>query len=172
MGLKAAHGLNLTATFHWNRFRKFDLQMSRCVEEHTVMRLSAIYPFGETIGLRIDEQGPGRSVCSLEVAPGIHHNPHQVAHGAVLYALADTGMGIALYPTLDKGESCVTIEIKITYFRPAPAGIIRCETVLVNRGRTIANLDSRLYLDDDKLIAQANGNFAILKPKGQLAAAP
>jgi len=135
------------------------------------MELPAIHPFGETIGLRIDEQGPGRSICSLEVAPGVHHNPHQVAHGAVLYALADTGMGIALYPTLGNGESCVTIEIKITYFRPAPAGTIRCETILLNRGRTIANLDSRLYLGD-KLIAQANGNFAILKPKGQVAVAP
>lgn len=79
-------------------------------------------------------------------------------------------MGIALYPTRDTGESCTTIEIKITYFRPAPAGTIRCETVLLNRGRTIANLDSRLYLGD-KLIAQANGNFAILKPKGQVVAA-
>lgn len=88
----------------------------------------------------------------------------------MLYALADTGMGIALYPTLDKGESCTTIEIKITYFRPAPAGIIRCETVLLNRGRAIANLDSRLYLGD-RLIAQANGNFAILKPKEPVVAA-
>lgn len=131
--------------------------------------LSAIHPFADTIGLRIEERSSGRSVCSIEVAPGIHHNPHQVAHGAVLYALADTGMGIALYPTLDEGESCVTIEIKITYFRPAPAGIIRCESVLVNRGRTIANLDSRLYLDD-KLLAQANGNFAILRRKEQIAA--
>jgi acyl-CoA thioesterase len=41
---------------------------------------------------------------------------------------------------------------------------------VVNRGRTIANLESRLYLDD-KLIAQANGNFAILRPKEQVVAA-
>ena len=78
------------------------------------------HPFAETMKLRIDERSPGRSTCSIEVAPDIHHNPHQVAHGAVLYALADTGMGTALYPTLNDGEICVTIEIKITYFRPAP----------------------------------------------------
>jgi len=123
-----------------------------------------IHPFASTIGLRIDERSPERSVCSIEVTPDIHHNPHRVTHGAVLYALADTGMGMVLYPTLNKGESCVTIEIKINYFRPAPAGIIRCETVILNRGRTIANLESRLYLAD-RLIAQANGNFAILQPR-------
>ena len=82
------------------------------------------HPFAETMKLRIDERSPGRSTCSIEVAPDIHHNPHRVAHGAVLYALADTGMGTALYPTLNDGEICVTIEIKITYFRPAAAGII------------------------------------------------
>ncbi len=41
-------------------------------------------------------------------------------------------------------------------------------TVLVSRGRTIANLDSRLYLDD-KLIAQAS-SFAIVKPKRRVVA--
>ncbi len=126
------------------------------------------HPFADTMKLRVDERSAGRSTCSIEVAPDLHHNPHQVAHGAVLYALADTGMGAALYPTLDDGEICVTVEIKINYFRPVPAGIVRCETVVLNRGRTIANLDSRLYLDDT-LIAQANGNFAIVKLK---AAAP
>ncbi len=122
------------------------------------------HPFADVIKLRIDEKSPGRSASSIELEPDIHHNPHRVAHGAVLYALADTGMGAALYSTLDEGEVCVTIEIKITYFRPAPAGKIRCETVVVNRGRTIANLESRLYLGDT-LIAQANGNFAILTRK-------
>lgn len=122
------------------------------------------------IKLRIDEQGRGRSVCSIEVVPDIHHNPHRNTHGAVLYALADTGMGVALYPTLVEGEACVTIEIKMSYFRAVPSGVIRCETTLVNRGRTIANLDSRLYVGDT-LVAQANGNFAILKPRLASAAA-
>ncbi|MGL4287454.1 MAG: PaaI family thioesterase [Phreatobacter sp.] len=131
-------------------------------------RALTLHPFAETIQLRIDEQGPGHSTCSIEIAPEVHHNPHQVTHGAVLYALADTGMGVALYPTLENGETCATIEIKISYFRPALSGVIRCTSVLLNRGRTIANLDSRLYLDD-KLIAQANGNYAILKPRTQAA---
>lgn len=137
----------------------------RDVEEYTVPVLETLaHPFAETMKLRTDERSAGRSTCSIEIAPDLHHNPHQVAHGAVLYALADTGMGAALYPTLSEGEICVTIEIKITYFRPVPAGVVRCETVVVNRGRTIANLDSRLYLDDT-LVAQANGNFAIVKLK-------
>ena len=82
----------------------------------------------------------------------------------------NTGMGVALYPTLAKGETCATIEIKMSYFRAVPSGVVRCETTVLNRGRTIANLDSRLYVGDT-LVAQANGNYAILKPRTEAAVA-
>ncbi len=121
------------------------------------------HPFGDLIDLRVDEQGPGNSTLTLEVAPR-HLNPHAVVHGAVIYALADTGMGAALYPTLAEGEICATIEIKISYFRPVQEGRLRCMTQLVNRGRTIANLESRVYRDTT-LVAQANGNYAIFAPR-------
>ena len=103
---------------------------------------------------------------SLVVAPA-HLNPHQVVHGAVLYALADTSMGLALYPSLAEGEICATIEIKINYFKPVSAGTLNCITQVVNRGRTVANLDSRIYVGET-LVAQANGNYAIFKPRSRL----
>ena len=93
-----------------------------------------------------------------------HLNPHRVVHGAVVYAMADTGMGAALYPTLAEGESCATIEIKMNYFKPIVDGTLLCVTELVNRGRTIANLESRVYLGK-LLVAQANGNYAIFRPR-------
>ena len=121
------------------------------------------HPFADLIALRTDRQEAGASELSLEVGPQ-HLNPHGVAHGAVLYALADTGMGAALYPTLDAGEICTTIEIKINYFRPVGPGRVLCRTTIINRGRTIANLESRLFVGD-RLVGQANGTFAILKPR-------
>jgi acyl-CoA thioesterase len=103
------------------------------------------HPFADLIALRTDETGPGHSRLHLSVAP--HHlNPHQVVHGAVVYAMADTGMGAALYPTLATGEICATIEIKINYFKPIAQGELTCVTTLVNRGKTIANLESRIHL--------------------------
>jgi acyl-CoA thioesterase len=93
-----------------------------------------------------------------------HLNPHEVVHGAVIYALADTGMGSALYPTLAAGEICATIEIRINYFKPIVNGHLVCKTQIMNRGKTIANLESRIYLDN-ALVAQANGNYAIFLPR-------
>ena len=121
------------------------------------------HPFAELIDLRIDEQRAGASTLSLVVTE-VHLNPHRVVHGAIVYGLADTGMGAALYPTLATGEICATIEIKINYFKPVLEGRLVCVTEIVNRGRTIANLESRVYREQ-VLVAQANGNYAIFVPR-------
>lgn len=126
------------------------------------------HPFAELIDLRELERGPGSSRFALTVRDA-HLNPHRVVHGAVLYALADTGMGAALYPTLAEGEICATIEIKINYFKPVGSGEVVCTTRLVNRGRTIANLESLLHVGQ-VLVGSANGNYAIFRPRA--AAAP
>ncbi len=121
------------------------------------------HPFADLVEFSVDHQSTGRSTLSLHVATK-HMNPHGVVHGAVLYALADTGMGAALYPTLAPGEICATIEVKINYFKPVSHGTVVCETELLNRGRSVANLDSRLYVAGT-LVAQANGHYAILRPR-------
>lgn len=123
------------------------------------------HPFASLIGLVVEERRAGFSRCALEVAPE-HLNPHRVVHGAVVYALADTGMGAALYPTLGEGELCATIEVKINYFKPATAGKLVCVTELVNRGKAVANLESRVLLGE-VLVAKANGNYAIFTPRAR-----
>jgi acyl-CoA thioesterase len=120
------------------------------------------HPFAELLDMQVVEQHDGHSRMRLAVGPD-HLNPHGVVHGAVLYALADTGMGLALYPSLAEGEICATIEIKINYFKPVHGGVVDCHTQVVNRGRSVANLESRLLVGDT-LVAQANGNYAIFKP--------
>lgn len=122
-----------------------------------------LHRFAELIALKVDEQRAGFSQLSLEVTND-HLNPHHVVHGAVIYALADTGMGAALYPTLTEGQICATIEIKINYFKPVVKGRLVCVTELLNRGKTVANLDAKVFLED-KLVASANGNYAIFKPR-------
>jgi len=123
------------------------------------------HPFADLIGLRMDGHFVDASDCSLEVAPHLL-NPHGVLHGAVMYALADTGMGGALMPNLDRGQICATIEIKFNYYQAVREGILRCHTTILNRGKTVANMESRLYVED-KLVASANGTYAIFTPGGR-----
>jgi len=119
------------------------------------------HPFAELLGFTVDSRGDGASRLSLEVGRR-HFNPHGMVHGAVLYALADTGMGGALSSVLAEGELCTTIEIKINYFRPWRSGALVCDTRVVHRGRTIAALQSELYDGEGRHLAQASGTFAIV----------
>lgn len=120
------------------------------------------HPYADLIGLVFQEQRSGFSRCSLSVAEH-HRNPQGVVHGAVIYSLADTGMGGALYPTLEPGEICATIEVKINYFKPVISGVLTCVTELVNRGKTVANLESSVRCGE-VLVAKASGNYSIFRP--------
>ena len=120
------------------------------------------HPFAKLIDLRYLEQGPGHSRCKLTIDEK-HLNPNQVVHGAVIFAMADVGMGAAMHPTLSEGELCATVEIKINYFKPVHAGELVCTTTLVNRGKTLANLDAVIHCGE-LLVAKANGTYAIFRP--------
>ena len=123
------------------------------------------HPFADLIGLQMDGHTVDGSDCSLPVALHLL-NPHGVVHGAVLYALADTGMGGALMPNLEEGQICATIEIKFNYYHAVRGGTLRCHTTILNRGKSVANMESRLYVED-KLVASANGTYAIFIPNSR-----
>lgn len=120
-------------------------------------------PFADLIGLRFDSWGDGESVCSIELEPRLM-NPNGVLHGAVVYALADTGMGGALLSALEGGRICATIEIKTSYFRSVTAGRLTCRSWIVYQGRRTAFLESTVD-DADGPVARATGTFAILEPR-------
>ncbi len=123
------------------------------------------HPFADLVGFEVTGLGHGTCTSRLTVNES-HMNPHGVVHGAVVYALADTGMGGALSSVLDENQICSTIEIKINYFRPAIGGEITCDTQVVNRGSRTGVLQSTVKDDKDRLIAQAMGTFMILPKPG------
>jgi acyl-CoA thioesterase len=121
------------------------------------------HPFADLIGLVFESVHQGRSLCRIEVDDKLM-NPHGVVHGSIMSALADTGMGGALYPLLAEDESCATIEIKISYFKPVQAGTLECTTQLLHKGKTVASLESEI-LSNDQLVAKASGTYSIFSPQ-------
>ena len=124
-----------------------------------IVRRKGFNPFADLIGLEVGEAGEGSARFVLPAAAHIM-NPHRVVHGAAIYAMADNGMGAALYTTLAEHESCSTIEIKINYMRPVSAGTLVCDTTVVHRGRTTAVLES-VITNGGELVARAQGTFSI-----------
>jgi acyl-CoA thioesterase len=115
--------------------------------------------FADLIGLTFEPTETGSSRCRVPVRAELL-NPHQVVHGAVAYALADTGMGAALHPLLDEDERCATIEIKIVYLSSARAGELVCDTRVIRKGSRVAVLESEVR-ESDRLVAKALGTYSI-----------
>jgi acyl-CoA thioesterase len=116
--------------------------------------------FADMMSLTFDGSTDGQSRCRVLLRPELM-NPHGVAHGAVAYALADTGMGAALYTLLEPGESCATIEIKIVYLASAREGELVCETKVIRRGSRVAVLESEVF-ESNRMVAKALGTYSIL----------
>jgi len=87
------------------------------------------HPFADPLGFRVVQRGKGRARHALE-ATQRPLNPNGVAHGAVLYALADTAIGGALDPTLPYGASQ---PVQGVYLAPACPGPPEAEARLLHR---------------------------------------
>jgi len=120
-------------------------------------------PFGDLIGLQFVKCEGGQSRCTLEVEQRLL-NPHGAVHGGVLYSMADTGMGGAMYTVMEKEELCATIEIKITYFKAVRSGTLVCDTRIISRGKRVAALESEIT-SDGRLVAKASGTFSVFRAK-------
>ena len=119
------------------------------------------HPFGDLIGLNFTGIKKGYSQCNLEVNEHLF-NPHKVLHGGVLYSMADTGMGGALYTELNQDESCATVEVKINYLKSVKSGFLTCNTRVIHRGKSVAVMESEI-LNDERLVAKAIGTYSIFK---------
>ena len=120
--------------------------------------------FIDAIGVAIVEYGNGASLLTLQVSDA-HRNSHGAVHGGVLFTLADTGMGAALYSLLAAGETGATVDARITYLRPVRGGSIECRSTCLRQGRTVAMLESELWSDGEK-VAKASATFAVRSPRG------
>ena len=123
------------------------------------INVKGFHPFGDLIGFQFTKMRKGYSQCVLKVDKKLF-NPHGVLHGGVLYSMADTGMGGALYSLLDKSELCATIEVKINYFKAVKTGSVTCDTKVINKGKKVAVLESEM-LNDGVLVAKALGTYSI-----------
>ena len=92
-------------------------------------------------------------------------NPHKVLHGGVIYTMADTGMGGALYSKMNKDELCATVEVKIVYFSAIKSGKLTCDTNIIHKGKRIAILESDIT-NNGRSVAKALGTYSIFKTKG------
>lgn len=122
------------------------------------------FPLAELLHLEVTDIGEGRAHGTVDIGPDAH-NPNGVAHGAVLFALADTLMGAAALSVLRPGQRCATVEAQIRFHRPVRDGRVHGVAEVVDAGRRIVHLSARMTTEEGMLVATATSTYTVLDPQ-------
>jgi uncharacterized protein (TIGR00369 family) len=89
-------------------------------------------------------------------------NPVGNVQGGFLAAMLDDTLGPALVATLDEGQFAVTLELKVSFLRPAGVGLLVGRGRVVHRGGSIAFLEGSLSDSDGTIVATATATARIV----------
>jgi uncharacterized protein (TIGR00369 family) len=124
-------------------------------------------PIALLLGMEVPHIDPGRAVFTLEAGEHLY-NPIGSVHGGVLATLLDSALGCAVHSTLPAGVGYTTIDLNVTYLRPATrdSGRLTCEAELIHSGRKVATSRAQIVDDDGRLYATATTTCLILRRDG------
>ena len=90
-------------------------------------------------------------------------NPAGVVQGGFITAMLDDTMGPAAVSQLGPGYFAPTLELKVSFLRPAGPGILVADGRVVHVGRSIAFLEGSLADEEGKVIATATATARVVK---------
>ena len=98
--------------------------------------------------------------CELEgIITETSLNNLNIAHGGYIFGLADTAAGIA---AMTEGETALTMDSNINYFKPAVGNKIVAIAKALKVGKTISVFEVLINNEKDELIAKATISYCIL----------
>lgn len=119
--------------------------------------------FKEGVELELVQSGVGASEVTLDVKPS-HLNAVGVLHGGAVFTLVDTGMACAIMETLQQGETCVSVEIKVNNVAPVKSGTIVARSTIGHRGKTLVHVETDVRTSHGRLVAKGLGTFFVRTP--------
>ncbi len=121
-------------------------------------------PITELIGFSLVQVKPTQATVELD-ADERHTNPFGAIHGGLICDIADAAMGAACHSTLSDDEICSTIEMKISFLKPAPKAKLRAEGRIIKQGRSIDFAECDITDAEGNLIARASSTLTKYKRK-------
>jgi uncharacterized protein (TIGR00369 family) len=122
-------------------------------------------PIATTLEMWPIEVDEGRAVFAVEPAE-FHYNPIGVVHGGLAATLLDSAMGCAVQTTLPAGTGYTTLDLHTNFVHPitVETGRVRCEGVVLHRGRTVATAEGRVVAEETgRLVAHGTTTCLVLE---------
>ena len=125
----------------------------------------AAIPFAKSLGIELTSAEPDEvrgeftweeNLCTMG----------GIVHGGALMSLADTLGAICAFLNLPSGATTATLESKTNLFRAVRAGTVRAVSRPLHVGRTTIVVQTDLYDDQDRRIAQVTQSQAVLTAAG------
>jgi uncharacterized protein (TIGR00369 family) len=113
------------------------------------------------LGFHVEKLARGRATLSMEVKD-LHKQVHDVVHGGVIAALADTAAAIAVYTVVPVGAEIATVELKINYLSAVPGGKIKAIGEVLRAGRNFVIAECEVIDAKGKLAAKALMTFGVV----------
>jgi uncharacterized protein (TIGR00369 family) len=121
-------------------------------------------PAATTLGWTLSRVDPERGEIEVTFEAGrAFTNPMGNVQGGFLAAMLDDTLGPALVATLPAGEFAPTLELKVSFLRPAKPGRLTGRGRVLHRGGTIAFLSGELTDDEGDVVAAATATARVVR---------
>lgn len=119
-------------------------------------------PFWNLIDMDLVDVKKGWARVKLPYDKKLDH-AYGSAHGAAVFAPADSAVAMALQGMVAKDEVFTTVEMKINYLKPFYKGEIIAEAEIIHKGGNLAIGDVEIRDSKGSLIAKALATYMIMK---------
>ncbi len=119
--------------------------------------------FPALLGIKVVELRSGYARLAVENRTQLMQ-PAGVMHGGASFGLADTAVAAALATLYEAGTLLLTIEMKINYLEPIPAGLVTAEAFVLRASKRSAYAEVDVWANG-QLAARATTTYMI-RPSG------
>jgi len=125
----------------------------------------APYPrCAQTLGMKLLVAEPGSGAVSVQFeAKPEFANPVGNIQGGFLSAMLDDTIGPSIATILDADQFSPTLELKVSFLRPARVGKLFGQGRVIHQGRSIVFTEAELTDSDGLLIARASATSRIVR---------
>lgn len=122
-------------------------------------------PMYRHMKMRVVDAEDGRSRLEMQADSSLH-SLYGMLHGGAAATVLDSACGIAVGTTLEPGEICVTVDLRINYIANLKDGLLVAEGRVIHKGRQTGVAQAELRDDDGSLVAVGMSTHLICAPGG------
>jgi uncharacterized protein (TIGR00369 family) len=115
-------------------------------------------PFARFLGLELEQVASGTATVAVNVRKDLTQN-QGVVHGGAIASLIDTATAFAIISLIAPSEKVTTVDLVISYLRPAAGGRLRAVASVVRAGRRLFVVSAEVFDKQGKLITTALSTY-------------